>query len=307
MSDWEGGQRQGIRWRRIGVAIAVVGLVGAGAYVVRHRGQIAVEIDGPPIGEVSETVDVVVTAPLSAGDRWYCPSTHPIAAYDSGEYVPPHFPVQRTQQERPADCFADPGRAEGAGYSLADAPDDVVLAGGIYLEPTRAPTAQACANLAGNVGFAVPCPTRLPTPSFGPTCVGSSCMLTAGSGEGVVIEHRAFEVPAEWPNDGTPQVFVTAAEIQRERADGTLQVRGDPALVACHRDDPVAATSRARFVNCAPGQTWIPHIQGEPHESHTAAFWRDDSVVYAASVEGHGQAAQELLHALIDGIEYVAP
>ena len=102
-------------------------------------------------------------------------------------------------------------------------------------------------------------------------------------------------------------MFVTAVEIAEERAGSTLQVRGDPALVACNAAAPVQAGARQRFVQCPPGRTWVPRIQGDPHENHTAAFWRVRDVVYAASVEGHTQTAEELLHALIDGIEYVDP
>ena len=306
MSDWEGGQRQGVRWRRIGAAVLVVAVIGGGIYGVRNRGQIAIETDGTPVGDVTETVDVVVTAPLRAGDRWYCPSTHPITAYDGGEYFPAHYP-DRNEAEQPADCFADPQRADDAGYDLADPPEGAILAGGVYLEPTRAPTTAACGEVANYVGFTVPCPGRLPTPAFGPTCAQDSCVFSPESREGVVIEHRTFAIPPDWPGSGNPQLFVTAVEIAREVARGQLMVHGEPALVACSADDPVEATSRPRFVVCPAGQTWVPRIQGEPHEDHTAAFWRRGEVVYAASVDGQGTAAEELLHALIDGIEYVDP
>lgn len=307
VSNWEGGERQGIRWRRIGAALGVVVVVAGGWYVLRSRDQIVIETDGPPIGEVSENVDVVVTSPLRAGGRWYCPSTHPIAAYNTGRYFPGHYPRGPHERQQPADCFADPARAEDAGYDLADPPEGAVLAGDVYLEPAGAPTDAACAAVADYLGFTVPCPGRLPTPPFGPTCAEDSCVFDPEAREGFVVEHRAFVLPTDWAGGGKAQVFVTAAQIEREGANGELLVRGDPALVACSAEDPVQATSRPRFVVCPPGDTWVPGIQGEPHEDHTAAFWRRDGVVYAASVDGQGQAADELLHALIDGIEYIDP
>ena len=310
MSEWEGGERQGVRWGRIVVAIVIVALVAGGVYAVRNRNQLAIDSDGPPVGEVSETVEVVVTGPLSAGDRWYCPTTHPFAAYEEGSYYPPHYPRDAFPDgEKPIDCYAEAERAQDDGYELADPPDGVVLAGDLYLEPTRSPTAANCADLASRSSLTVPCPGRLPAPAFGPTCAQDSCIFDPARLQGLVIEHRAFAVPPEWGGGGQAQVFLTAALIDLNRAgeDGTLRIYGDAALVACSADDPVQATSRPRFVVCTAGETWVPRIQGEPHESHTAAFWRRGDIVYGASVDGQGQDADELLHALIDGITYVDP
>ena len=302
--NWEGGERQGVRWRRLGAGVLVVAVGAATFYAVRNRNQLGIETGEGPAVEVSETVEVVVTAPLRAGDRWYCPTTYPVAAFDDGEYRPAEYP-RVDQSERPAQCYADPQRAEDDGYDLADPPDGVVLAGGIYLEPVRLPHREGCANAATWVGVTVPCPTRLPTPADGPSCEIDSCVF--GDRSGVIIEHRQFRVPRDWPPDVEPHVVLTAVGVARERGDGSLQVSGPQAFGACRAGDPVAAPQRPQFIQCPEGNTWIPRFQGDPHEGHTAAFWRRNDVVYGASVEGTGGAAEELLHALIDGIEYVDP
>lgn len=301
--DWDRGERQGVRWGRLGAAVLVLAIVAGGVYVIRHRNQLAVETgeDGPVV-DVSESVDVVGTAPLQAGDRWYCPSTFPVGAYEDGFYRPPEYP-RDTGVDRPEQCYADSERAESEGYDLAPPPGDVVLAGGVYLEPTRTPSDDACADLATSLGFTVPCPTRLPVPADGPSCQMDSC--TYGDFSGVVIEHRHFRVPADWPDDVQPQVIVTA--VPRRRLQDESVEYPTPELVACRLGDPVEVNAQPLFVQCPPGDTWIPRIQGDPHEEHTAAFWRKDDVVYGASVEGHTDAAEALLHALIDGIEYVPP
>ena len=307
MSEWEGGERQGIRWRRVGAAVLVLAIVGGTYYVARNRDRLAIDTGEGPAAEVSETVEVVVTAPLRAGDRWYCPTTYPVAVFDDGEYRPPEYP-DPGGNDRPVHCYADVERAQADGYDLASPPSGVVVAGGVYLEPTRSPSTQTCAELADDLQLVVACPTRLPVPAHGPSCEIDSCHY--GDSPGAVIEQRLFLVPPDWPEEVQPQVIVASARVSNAGADEKdegLVIDGPTELVACTAEEPVVATSQPRFVQCPEGQQWIPRFQGEPHEGHTAAFWRKDDAVYGASVEGHHPRAAELLHALIDGLDYVTP
>lgn len=305
MTDWEGGERQGIRWGHVGLAALLLALTAGAVYTAGNRDQLAIDTDNAPVVQSSEVVEVVVVAPLQAGDRWYCPSTHPVSVHDTGEYYPREYPEDHRNPQRPKNCYADVARAEGAGFELAEPPANAVIAGGIYLMPTQAPTRRGCENTADRVGFRAPCPRRLPTPPIGPSCGLDSCVY--GDREGIVIEHRTFETPVDWANPAEPNVVITAVGIKRELDADAVEVDGPPELVTCATGMPVVVRTQPEFQQCPETQTWIPRIQGDPHSKHTAAFWRDDEVVYAASVEGHSGAAEQLLHAIIDGVDYVEP
>ena len=82
---------------------------------------------------------------------------------------------------------------------------------------------------------------------------------------------------------------------------------GAAEIVACSPETPVSLEQHPVFFVCPPSQDWVPRIQGDPHEGHTAAFWRRGNTGYAASVEGESPQVRALLDAVIDGIRYVEP
>ena len=67
--DWEGGERQGIRWRRAGLAVLVVAVL-VGGYAVRRERGIAIETGGTPVDAATESPEIVVIAPVRVGTRW---------------------------------------------------------------------------------------------------------------------------------------------------------------------------------------------------------------------------------------------
>lgn len=307
MSDeWEGGQRQGIRWGRVAAAALVVAVIAGGIYAVRRERGIAIETDNAPAVVASETVEVVVTGPLEAGDRWYCPTTHPVRAYDDGLYYPVQYPSSGAHIARPDNCYESEQRAEENGFRLAPLPAGATLVGGTYLMPTRAPTSNACRALADEVGFAVPCPTHLPAPADGPTCITSRCEFRGG----VVIEQRTFDTPEGWAAD--PHLVITAAPVSVGhviKEGRPLKVDADEALVKCQPDNAVEAIRAPAFLMrvCPSAPPWIPGIGGYPHEEHTIALWRRGRVVYAASLEGASDEIDRLLQVIIERIRYFEP
>ena len=301
--EWEGGARQGIPWRRVGAVLLVVALVAGGVYAARRERRLSIETDGAPIIGRSEAVEVVATAPLQAGDRWYCPSTHPVRVYEDGLYYPPEYPQRGRHIARPDSCFEDPDRAEEGGYRLAPPPPGAVIAGGIYLLPTVAPTSQACAAVARSAGIPVPCPGMLPSPAEGPSCLDDRCEY----GGGVVLEQRSFQVSRDWHQDGQ-HVMLTAAPIAAGggvNPGRTLPLDAPLPLVTCGRGELVRPQGPHTYRVCPSGPPWIPGIGGFPHEDHTAAFWRRGRVVYGASVEGSGAAVEAVLRVVIRNIRYV--
>lgn len=301
--EWEGGQRQGIRWGRVTATMLVVALVAGGVYAVRRERGLAIDTDNAPVVVASEAVEVVVTGPLEAGDRWYCPDTHPVRAYDDGLYYPVEYPRSGAHIARPDNCYVDETRAEEDGFRLAPLPAGATLAGGIYLMPTRAPTSQACRALAAEVGFTVPCPTHLPAPADGPTCITPRCEFEGG----VIIEQRIFDRPEEWVADA--HLVITAAPLSVGhviRKGRPLKVDANEALVKCAPDDTVQAPPAPDFSlrECPSAPPWIPGISGYPHEEHTTAIWRRGRVVYAASLHGASDEIGRLLQVIIERIRY---
>lgn len=309
--DWEGGDREGIRWRRVGLVVLVVVVV-AGIYASRRDRGIAIETDGAPVVATTETAEIVVIAPLRVGTRWYCPDDFPVHIRADGSYFPHEYPRGGHLLERPQSCYSDAARAEQDGYQLADPPPDTIVAGGVYLERPNSPSEAACKGMASTTGFAVPCPTWLPTPAIGPSCFENTCLygdefsreLGTDRTTGVVIEQRQFRRPPSWPADA--HVVLAAAALAPGDGGGT-RVLGTPEIVSCSPEAPVILEEHPVFFACPPSQDWVPRIQGDPHEEHTAAFWRRGDTGYAASVEGEGPQVRALLEAIIDGIRYVGP
>ena len=303
--EWEGGRHQGIPWRRAGAAVLVVAVVAGGVYAVRRERRLSIETGDTPITAVSEAeVEVVATAPLQAGDLWYCPSSHPVRVHEDGRYYPQEYPRSGSHIARPANCYEDAERAEEAGYELAPPPPGAVIAGGVYLVPAQGPTTLECAELAGRAGFAVPCPGMLPAPGESSSCEDDRCLFRGG----VIIEQRSFQTPARWSAE--EHVVLTAVPLapgSRARRGRRLRVDGDDALVKCSPDDHVRAQGQGWFLRCSSSSPWIPRLGGYPHESHIAMFWLRGRVVYGASVEGWDDESWDILAAVVDGIRYVDP
>jgi hypothetical protein len=315
VSDWEGGWRPGIRWWRVGIAAALV-VIAVAAYITRATDNLAIETgDEEPTAEVSEFVDVVVTSPLRADDRWYCPSTHPFRAGPEGSYYPPGHPGNN-QLAPPDACYESADRAKEAGYLLAEPPPGTDVVEGIYVEPTRSPSMDDCRELAVAVGYTVPCPTRLPAPADGPPCGHRLCVFPGPDGlaqrrprhAGIVIQHDGFAVPAEVPWVGVERdVVVTAVEVDRVGRDGVVRVAGPEEFVSCFPENGLKPQGPDAFRTCVDGRPWVPGFGGLPLEGHTSAVWRRGDVVYAAGVVGAGDHIEALLATIIDGIEYVDP
>ncbi len=293
--DWEGGQNAGFPWRRVGLALLVGAVVAAGVVVARQDRGLSIDTDNQTVAPPTEDVDVVVSAPLQAGDRWYCPNDNAVRAFDNGFYYPPGYPATVQDLGKPTACYADGVRAEEAGLQLASPPPGSVVAGGVYLSPALSPTVEACRRVARQVGFDAPCPTVLPAPANASTCPLRNCLFEGG----VILEQRGFPVPPAWCTDCEPHVVITA-----------VRGREPVALVSCDGKrvpKRLLAEAGGTFVECHSDlPSWIPGLGGYPHARHTMTVWRRGGVTYAASIEGFGEAQQDVLAHIADGIEYAA-
>lgn len=293
-SEWEGGEHQGLPWRRVGLALLVVAVVAAGIVASRRDRGLLLETSDDVIEAASEQIDVVVTGPLQAGDRWYCPSGFLVRTFDNGFYYPPGYPDSLQDLGRPEACYVDTQRAERDGLTLAPPPDGAELAGGIYVITGSSPTLGACQNVAASSPVAVPCPTKLPAPANASSC---SFYDQCRFGDGVIIELREFTVPAEWCG-GCETDLVITAELDQEAP-----------LVTCDGDGefpPLPAQPGELFLECPVDQPpWVPGLGGFPHAGNTMTAWQRDGVTYAVSAGGFGEPQREVLTVVSDGIEYV--
>ena len=154
-NDWEGGERQGTRWQRVGLVVLVIVVV-TGIYLSRRDRGIAIETDGTPVVDTTEAPSIVAIAPIRVGPRRYCPEDFPVHIQADGLYFPHEYPRGGPLSEPPQSCYADAASAEQDGYQLADPPPDTMVAGGVYLERPNSPPQEACEAMARATGFAAP-------------------------------------------------------------------------------------------------------------------------------------------------------
>ncbi|HVM18432.1 MAG TPA: hypothetical protein VM307_00565 [Egibacteraceae bacterium] len=293
--QWEGGRSQGLAWRRLGTVALAAAVLGLGVWSALRDQGLTVERDHDLVETVTEGPQTVVEPPRATGDRWYCSNATPVAAYPDGRYYPTHYPPGERFHVRPQACYADTARAEADGFRLADPPEGVVAAGGLYVVDAHAPTLQQCRDVARDAGFAVPCPRRLPSPGYGPVCGPGRCRYL----DGVVIEARGFPLPPEWCTDCDAHVVVTA-----------VPLLGPSELRPCHDQMRLVPWARRpdpeRWRVCSASERqWLGAFGGFPHEGHVVVTWHNDGVVYAVSIEGDGEQQAEALAAIIDGLVMV--
>jgi len=149
-----------------------------------------------PISGVSSSPQSSASAlgsnPLPMGNGLsQCAWTDGWAGYASSRtYYPPNYPQPPAHRVSPSRCFGTPTEAVIAGYRPAPTPSGYLLVGDIYLEPAGQALARACAKAARELGFAVPCPTFVPTSwpgTAGLTCPSSGDPAQAMCSDGPIF------------------------------------------------------------------------------------------------------------------------
>jgi len=300
---WEGGERQGPQWRRLltaAVAVAVATVLGWAA--LQSGDGLTVQTDRNPVAGPTDEPDVVLQAPQRAGDRWLCANSFPVRAFDTGLFYPPEHPAVPEFTLRPEACFLDSMWAQSAGYDIAPTPPDVAKVGSLYLVPSLAPSESACADVARVVGFAVPCPGRLPAPGRGASCLNGCLFWGEATDPGAVIEQRGFAQPVDWcERCASRDTHVVFAAV-RDRSPAELVTCGPDMAAAVRTAAPLGG-----YYDCPPGPPWLPGLAGYPHERHTLLLWEAGDITYAVSMEGHAAEIRSLLRALRAGMKLVGP
>jgi hypothetical protein len=187
------------------------------------------------------------------------------------------------------------------------ATDDIAIeeVGGVPLTAPADGFARQCQDAAVALGFAVPCPTRLPLVSG--ERVGCSGTCVGRVGERSDVDVFVLDV-AGYDDDvvGTPGI-VRHLAVDAFKADdappspcyegvasGTLDADGvEVALLHC---PPSSAASEAN----------TRHGEGI-HAGHLLGYWDSNGVRYAVSVHGVTDDSSALLERLVSSVELVAP
>ncbi len=201
--------------------------------------------------------------------------------------------------DSPASPKSDPGRStapEGATEEVS----------GVPLADPAPGLAQQCWSAARSLGFAVPCPTRLPLVVGEPVDCSGDCIGLAGE-RGVEVRVFFLNVEGYDANAGAPET-IRHLIVEAQRAQdapprpcfegvpaGALQASGrEVALLQCPPDSPQARAN-------------IRHGEGA-HVEHLLAYWDSHGIRYVVSV--HRTTAGDrplLLERLVSSIELIGP
>jgi hypothetical protein len=247
-----------------------------------------------------------------------------MAAYgayqEQGVYYPPNHPLHPRLIVQPTDCFRSREDAEVSGYSPAPTPPGMQMAEGVYLAPTDEVLAGQCKQAEKQLGFAVPCPSLLPTPTLGtgparcdlPYTTEWPCVFG-----GFLLSQQPFDVPPDY------------SELKNTTHGPHLVIAAFPSEAAAHRQ----LTERWGMFFC-PGayqngdlQTvGEASVQGLPavyiecgtqestsfgssdmNAGHVILQWNRGGVIYQVSLHGHTGVNRRLAEFIAANIEYVSP
>lgn len=208
--------------------------------------------------------------------------------------------------------------SDGGGTSRSSAPTSTTTAAAtarparstVGLVPASAALTAQCQTASRELGFAVPCPTRvvtragqpmactpLPTPTSLPLCVGPQ--------HDFFLEWNGFDVPPTFAGvDGEPigHVIVHAAPVSSSPPRpciagvriGTFSVLGvQTTMYRCPPDSPLV-------------QRTARHGEGA-YTSHVLLSWQRDGIAYLVSSHGYGDASVTLMEQLAASLSLVAP
>jgi hypothetical protein len=212
-------------------------------------------------------------------------------------------------------CFASVSEGMLAGYALAPPPAGTVVVEGVYLQAVDDEYWDStCQRAADRLGFAVPCPGRLPNrPAIdrGPTCRASyadrTCVLWDAA---FVFEQEDFAVPPGYrggPSGGGPKADLTIAAYRRgaiERVpefeylfectggatEGTVEVLGQQGVWS------------AEVVACPLELAGATLLFGD-----TILRWESNEIVYVVALAGDDDTTILLAKAIAGNVRFVEP
>ena len=158
-----------------------------------------------------------------------------------------------------------------------------------------------CEQAAVELGFAVPCPSQLPTvDGAAPTCP-VSCVGQAGGGD--TLHEVFFLGVADF--DGADRLGSTRHLVVEARR------LADAPLLPCFGGvDANDAHPTMRLLTCVESsaelQANVQHGEGA-HAGHILGYWDDAGVRYSISVHGDGDQNRMLVNEVFEAISLVGP
>ncbi|HKE75108.1 MAG TPA: hypothetical protein VKB57_15905 [Acidimicrobiales bacterium] len=203
-------------------------------------------------------------------------------------------------------CTSDGGVDPSAPERGQPDADDVAIeeVDGVPLGEPAAGFARQCQEAAAALGFAVPCPTRLPLVGGERVGCAGTCVGTTGAESEVqvfVLDVEGYDAVAGAP-DAVRHLVVEAFKADEAppipcyegAAAGTAEADGvEVALLDC---PPSSVALEAN----------VQHGEGI-HAGHLLGYWDSNGVRYAVSVHGVADDSGALLQRLVSSIQLVEP
>jgi hypothetical protein len=165
-----------------------------------------------------------------------------------------------------------------------------------------------CLNAAEQLGFAVPCPARVPLVRGRPVRCTGGCVAPEGSPPMPIFffEVQGFDVPRKYRGvDGRP-VGHLIIEARRPEDAGPLPCAAatDAGMLTIQRRS--ISVFECPSASNAIEQGVIQHGEGA-HSNHVLLAWDEGGIKYAASAHGHTTVNLRLLRRIVESIELVGP
>jgi hypothetical protein len=206
---------------------------------------------------------------------------------------------------KPDACFRTAAEAEAANYSLALVPQGTYEIGGVYLVPAQ-PSRQ-CERAARLLGFAVPCPSMLP--SGAPGSARADCTTYYGTASSpcvwqgaFVLEYGSFGVPPDYP--AVPNLVVTGLPKGQPPKDSEILY-----FLTCPEAKHVGSTQFSTLFDTRPiSARYLLCPDAPPPESGQLILrWKRGGATYSVSLHGDSPTNRAVLHQIALSIQYVTP
>jgi hypothetical protein len=233
-------------------------------------------------------------APYRLAGKIECPPAWPVLAMSNHTSYPAGHPATPPATATPVVCYQTTAKAASAGYAPALLPTGALEVGGIYLTPTNHRFHAHCPQAADRVGFAVPCPTLLPTspPGLPPPrlCQGPpSCQRRQQ-----LVFTQDFVVP--FGAVGAPSGYGALAITATPTHGGPdLQCPGERPIAT-----PAVQQTRAVLTAC---QHDVPSVLG----GSLRLRWTQHDTAVVVSVPGPSEANRRLVVTVADHLHLVRP
>ena len=284
------------------VGAAAVGLL---LWSVGGRGGAPESPSAPPEHGVIQPAIVAraSSSPLEfSKGRWACPGGT-LAAYVPGfHFYAPNHPLLPPPDVQPVTCFASAQWALQQGFTEALGPPGSVKEDGIWLTPVDQDVwLPECRRAAARLGFAVPCPTLLPSPLRGTERICQNSTFPLGPSSSCVLGGYAFVFSLDF--DPPPGATSGTVAILAFRAED-LPDPETRSLFTCPDARPSGEIqgTGGRLISLLTCPVGPPPLAGSQ-----LVRWVTDRVTYEVAVTSRAPPGFSLAAGVVGGLDLVEP